>query len=78
MLHCRYCSAGLFMNQVVDEILSTCGGELDSEFLAASREKVSRYIEILASTGQHADQLTDYGRAYLQELKNPDPKYSGC
>jgi predicted HTH transcriptional regulator len=66
------------MPDIVDQILRICAGELAPEFLEASREKVSRYIETLASTGKNSGQLTEYGLAYLKELHNPDPRYTGC
>jgi hypothetical protein len=66
------------MPEIVDDILRIFAGELDSDFLEASREKVSRYIETLASTGKDPLQLTEYGLAYLKELHNPDPRYTGC
>ena len=68
----------LRMPEIVDNILQIYGGELDSEFLEASREKVARYIETLASTGKTPTQLTAYGLAYLKELHNPDRRYTGC
>ena len=66
------------MPEIVDHILQIYAAELDSEFLEASREKVSRYIQTLASTGKDSGQLTEYGLAYLKELHEPDPRYSGC
>lgn len=66
------------MPEIVDHILRIYAAELDSEFLEASREKVSRYIETLASTGKDSGQLTEYGLAYLKELHQPDPRYTGC
>ena len=66
------------MPEIVDHILQIYAGELDSEFLEASREKVSRYIATLASTGKDSGQLTEYGLAYLKELYRPDPRYTGC
>ena len=64
---------------IIDRILEGYDGELDAEFLAAWREKVSRYIETLTSTGETDPlQLMTYGRAYLDQLRNPDPRYTGC
>jgi hypothetical protein len=65
------------MPEIVDHILRSYAGELDSDFLEACREKVKRYIETLASTGKDSGQLTEYGLAYLKELHHPDPRYSG-
>jgi hypothetical protein len=70
------------MNDVVERILnayqSMC--PLDAERTADSRQKISRYIESLASAGQRdAEQLTVYGLAYLTELhEGQDPRYTGC
>ena len=70
------------MNEVVERILdayqSMC--PLDTERTADSRQKISRYIESLASAGQRdAEQLTIYGLAYLTELyEGYDPRFTGC
>jgi hypothetical protein len=70
------------MNDVVERILnayqSMC--PLDAERAADSRQKISRYIESLASAGQRdAEQLTIYGLAYLTELhEGQDPQFTGC
>jgi hypothetical protein len=80
MVHCGYCGArrGL-MDELVDGIMQTLGQELHPDVLEASRTKVARYIETLASTGKRdPKQLTIYGRAYLRELQEPNPRYSGC
>src|SRR5260370_30410887 len=59
------------MNEVVERILdayqSMC--PLDADRTADSRQKISRYIESLASAGQRdAERLAIYGLAYLTEL----------
>ena len=70
------------MNEVVERILdayqSMC--PLDAERTADSRQKISRYIESLASAGQRdAEQLAIYGLAYLTELhEGADPRFTGC
>jgi hypothetical protein len=56
------------MNDLVELILSTYQSmrPLDAERAADSRQKISRYIESLASVGQRdAEQLAIYGLAYL-------------
>jgi hypothetical protein len=65
MLHCGYCRASIFgvcaMNDVVEDILNTYQSmrPLDAERAADSRQRISRYIENLASAGQRdAEQLT--------------------
>jgi hypothetical protein len=85
MLHCRYCSAfvsELAMIDVINRILSTYQSmcPLDAERATDSREKISRYIENLASAGERdAEQLTIYGLAYLTELQEGhDPRFTGC
>jgi hypothetical protein len=61
------------MSEIVDDILKVYGQELDGE----TRTKIARYLETLASAGKR-DDLTACGLAYLEQLKNPDPRYSGC
>jgi hypothetical protein len=74
---------GVFaMNDVVERILdvyqSMC--PLDAEQATDSRQRISRYIESLASAGQRdAEQLAIYGLAYLTELhEGQDPRFTGC
>jgi hypothetical protein len=85
MLHCGYCVAFVSefaMNDVVEHILSTYQSmcPLDAERATDSRQRISRYIESLASAGQrYAEQLTIYGLAYLTELhEGQDPRFTGC
>jgi hypothetical protein len=70
------------MNDVVDRILNAyqLKRPLDAEQVADSRQRISRYIESLASAGQRdAWQLTIYGLAYLTELQEGrDPRFTGC
>jgi hypothetical protein len=70
------------MNDVVERILNTYQSmyPLDAERTAVSRQKISRYIQSLASAGQRdAEQLTIYGLAYLTELhEGLDPRFTGC
>lgn len=59
------------MNDVVDRVLSIYGlmGKLDAAQLAESRERISAYIETLASTGRKdAKKLAIYGLAYLRDF----------
>src|SRR6267143_1689937 len=85
MVHCDHCSTFILefaMNDVVELILKTYQSmcPLDTERAADSRQKISRYIETLASAGQRdAEQLTIYGLAYLTELhEGQDPRFTGC
>ena len=70
------------MNHVVEDILNTYQSmrPLDAERAADSRQRISRYIENLASAGQRDDELlTIYGLAYLTELlEGHDPRFTGC
>jgi hypothetical protein len=70
------------MNDVVEHILNTYQSmrPLDTERAAISRQRISRYIESLASAGHRdAEQLTVYGLAYLTELhEGQDPRFTGC
>jgi hypothetical protein len=64
------------MSDIVDSILLTSGR---SDLDAHSRAKVIRYLETLKSAGNRDEQqLTTFGLAYLEQLFNPDPRYSGC
>jgi hypothetical protein len=66
---------------VVERILNAYQSmaPLDAEQAADSRQKISRYIESLASAGQcDAEQLTIYGLAYLTELHDGhDSRFTG-
>ena len=70
------------MNDLVDRILSTYQlmRPLDPDRVSDSRQRITRYIESLASAGQSdAQQLAVYGLAYLKELhEERDPRFSGC
>ena len=64
------------MTKIVDGILLTAGR---SDLDAQSRAKIIRYLETLKSAGNRDEQqLTTFGLAYLEQLFNPDPRYSGC
>jgi len=84
-MHCSDCSAFILefvMNVVVERILNTYQlmRPLDAERVADSRQRISRYVETLASAGQRDDeQLAIYGLAYLTELlEGADPRFTGC
>jgi hypothetical protein len=86
----RWCTAEIAVHQIsefpVDEIVDqvlhsyeqTAG--LDAERLAKSREKISHYIDTLASAGQNDPRrLAVFARAYLKQLhEGPDPRFTGC
>ena len=62
------------MSEIVDRVLASVGDSVGLE----AREKVRKYIGLLASTGKTESQLERIGRAYLQEILKPDRRYSGC
>ena len=70
------------MKDVIDGILYTYQlmRPLDPDQISASRLKITRYIESLASAGQSdAQRLSMYGLAYLKELHDGrDPRFTGC
>jgi hypothetical protein len=70
------------MNNLVDRILSIYQlmRPLDPDRVSDSRQRITRYIESLASAGQSdAQQLAVYGLAYLKELhEERDPRFTGC
>jgi hypothetical protein len=70
------------MDDVVDRIMNTYQlmRPLDPERVLDSRQKITRYIESLASAGQSdAQRLAMYGLAYLKEMhEGRDPRFTGC
>jgi len=64
------------MIEIMDGILRASGR---SDLDAHSRAKILRYLETLKSAGNRDEQqLTTFGLAYLDQLFNPDPRYTGC
>jgi hypothetical protein len=61
------------MTELIADIISAYGRELDAGSLA----KTCRYLEVLRPAVR-ADDLKTYGLAYLQQLHDPDPRYTGC
>ena len=79
MLHCDYCRrVGLvvlaYKKDIVEAVLQSSDSEARKDFYG----KVSNYIGLLASTGKTEEQLLVLGKAYLDEILNPDPRYTGC
>jgi hypothetical protein len=68
----RFCGAGL--KNIVDSVLSLYGAEVSE----LTQDKLLNYIQLLASTGKTDEQLQTFGAAYLKEILDPDPRYSGC
>jgi len=60
------------MNDVVERVLSSC-----SQDVSSARERVRNYLTLLASTGKTEEELIAFGTAYLSEILDPDPRYSG-
>lgn len=63
------------MNQVLDDVVRSLEGAVVEE---AVLRRVRNYIRLMASTGQSNEQLVILGQAYLKEILQPDPRYSGC
>jgi hypothetical protein len=79
MLHCDYCRCfGLVVLAYKRDIVEAVLQSFDSEARKIAYGKVSNYIGLLASTGKTEEQLVVLGKAYLNEILNPDPRYTGC
>lgn len=69
------------MNDLVGDILNVYLSmiPLDAQQTADLRQKISRYIETLASTGHRdVEELTIFGLAYLSELhEGHDARFTG-
>lgn len=61
------------MDNIVDTVVSSYGGEVSG----LTQERLLNYIRLLASAGKTDEQLLAFGRAYLREILQPDPRYSG-
>jgi hypothetical protein len=62
------------LDNIVNSVVSSYGGEVSG----LTQEKLLNYIRLLASTGKSDEQLLAFGSAYLREVLEPDPRYSGC
>jgi len=62
------------LDNIVDSVVSSYSGEVSG----LTQEKLLNYIRLLASTGKTDEQLLLFGSAYLQEVLEPDPRYTGC
>jgi hypothetical protein len=74
VLRCVHKFVGAYMSDIVEKVLSSYGRDVSG----SERGKVSNYIALLASTGKTDEQLVAFGTAYLKEILEPDPRYSGC
>ena len=61
------------MNDIVEKVLSSVGQDVSD-----AREKLRKYLSLLASAGKTDEELLDFGTAYLKEILEPDARYSGC
>ncbi len=43
-----------------------------------ARERLVNYLSLLLPTGKTDSQLLIFGTAYLNEIREPDSRYSGC
>jgi hypothetical protein len=64
---------GVVVDNIIHSVLSSYGREVS----APTKEKLLSYMQLLASTGQTEDQLVTFGSAYLKEISQPDPRYTG-
>ena len=62
------------MKLIVEDVIRSYGQDVDEDV----RQKVRNYIALLASTGKRREQLVPLAKAYLDEILQPDPRYSGC
>jgi len=69
----RVGALGAHMNDIVEKVLSSYGKDMSD-----AREKLRNYLDLLASAGKTDEQLLAFGIAYLQEILEPNPRYSGC
>lgn len=45
---------------------------------STARRRLTKYLSLLVSTGTTDGQLLMFGTAYLNEIREPDSRYSGC
>jgi hypothetical protein len=62
------------LQNIVDSVVRSYGAEVSGP----TREKLINYIRLLASTGIPDEKLLTFGRAYLREILEPNPRYTGC
>jgi hypothetical protein len=67
------CVLGAHMNDIVEKVLISYGTDVNG-----AREKLRNYLDLLASAGKTDEQLLAFGIAYVQEILEPNPRYSGC
>ena len=62
------------MTDIIKAVIQSYGREVSE----ITYDKVSNYIGLLASVGKTDEQILALGKAYLEEIFQPDPRYSGC
>lgn len=50
----------------------------DRDVGSAARDRLTKYLNLLVSTGKTDTQLVIFGTGYLNEIREPDSRYSGC
>ena len=73
-LRCVYVFFGVGLENIVDSVVRSYGAEVSGP----TQEKLFNYIRLLASTGIPDEKLLTFGRAYLREILEPNPRYTGC
>ena len=73
-LRCVYVFFGVGLENIVDSVVRSYGAEVSGP----TQEKLFNYIRLLASTGVSDKKLLTFGRAYLREILEPNPRYTGC
>jgi hypothetical protein len=62
------------LDNIVNSVVRSYGGEVSG----LTQQRLLNYMRLLASTGKTDEQLLAFGAAYLREILEPDPRYSGC
>jgi len=78
MVQCALRCVGVFfgvgLENIVDSVVRSYGAEVNGP----TQEKLFNYIRLLPSTGVSDEKLLTFGRAYLREILEPNPRYTGC
>jgi len=61
-------------DDIVDRVVSSSGCAVSMP----THDRLLKYLRLMASTGKSEEQLVRLGSAYLKEVLQPDPRYSGC
>jgi hypothetical protein len=73
-LQCVCVWFGVSLENIVDNVVRSYGADVGEP----TQEKLFNYIRLLASTGISDEKLLTFGKAYLREILEPDPRYTGC